>query len=56
MDDVVEDVLPLREYPKLGKFLRLLIILLLQVNNKVCNTDQLQVSVINLLKAVTTMF
>jgi hypothetical protein len=36
----IEQVLPLGEYPKIGKFLRLLIILMLQVNTKVCNKDQ----------------
>ena len=49
-------MLPLREYPKIGKFLRLLIILMLQVNNKVCNRDQVQVCLVRLLRAISDMF
>ena len=37
-----DQILPMKDYPKIGKFMRLLIILLLQVNNKaVCNSDQM---------------
>lgn len=50
-------VLPLREYPKIGKFMRLLIILMLQVNSKiVCNSDQMQAALTRLLRAVSDMF
>ena len=49
-------MLPLREYPKIGKFLRLLIILTLQVNVKVSNKDQLQVSLVRLLRSLSDMF
>lgn len=52
-------ILPLREYPKIRKFLHLLFILMVQQTTSsktVCNPDQLQVALSRLIRAISDMF
>lgn len=49
-------MLPLKEYPKVRKFLRLLIITMQQVSAKICNKDQMQMNLVRLLRCISDMF
>lgn len=52
-------LLPLREYPKIRKFLHLLFILMVQQSTgtkMVCNVDYMQIALTRLIKAISEMF
>ena len=48
--------LPIKAYPKLGKFLRILTIMMIQNSKETLNRDQVSLSIINLLDQISYFY